>query len=76
VYAIYPLLPESAKFGYSEVKIGFIPAIVSVFLLRKIGEGKTKELLLTGKTISAQQATDMGLINSCVPKENLEAKRY
>ena len=63
---------ESAKFGYSEVKIGFIPAIVSVFLLRKIGEGKTKELLLTGKTISAQQATDMGLINSCVPKENLQ----
>ncbi len=63
---------ESAKLGYSEVKIGFIPAIVSVFLLRKIGEGKTKELLLTGKTISAQQATDMGLINSCVPKENLQ----
>ena len=63
---------ESAKFGYSEVKIGFIPAIVSVFLLRKIGEGKTKELLLTGKTISAQQATDIGLINSCVPKKNLE----
>jgi methylglutaconyl-CoA hydratase len=63
---------ESAKFGYSEVKIGFIPAIVSVFLLRKIGEGKTKELLLTGKTISAQQATNIGLINSCVPKENLE----
>jgi len=63
---------KSAKFGYSEVKIGFIPAIVSVFLLRKIGEGKTKELLLTGKTISAQQATDMGLINSCVPKENLQ----
>jgi methylglutaconyl-CoA hydratase len=63
---------ESAKFGYSEIKIGFIPAIVSVFLLRKIGEGKTKELLLTGKTISAQQATDIGLINSCVPKENLQ----
>ncbi len=63
---------DSAKFGYSEVKIGFIPAIVSVFLLRKIGEGKTKELLLTGKTISAQEATDIGLINSCVAKENLE----
>jgi methylglutaconyl-CoA hydratase len=63
---------ESAKFGYSEIKIGFVPAIVSVFLLRKIGVGKTKELLLTGKTISAKQATDMGLINNCVPKENLQ----
>lgn len=63
---------DSSKFGYSEVKIGFIPAIVSVFLLRKIGEGKTKELLLTGKTISAQQAVNIGLINKSVPKENLE----
>jgi len=63
---------ESSKFGYSEVKIGFIPAIVSVFLLRKIGEGKTKELLLTAKTISAEEAVNIGLINKCVPKEILK----
>lgn len=54
---------SNAKFGYTEVKIGFIPAIVSYFLLRKIGETKTKELLLTGKLISAQEAVDFGLIN-------------
>ncbi|HWA36104.1 MAG TPA: enoyl-CoA hydratase/isomerase family protein, partial [Cyclobacteriaceae bacterium] len=44
-------VPE-AKFGYTEVKIGFIPAIVTVFLLRKIGESRAKELLLSGSLIS------------------------
>lgn len=62
---------EDAKFGYSEVKIGFIPAIVSVFLLRKIGEGKSKELLLTGKIISAKEALNIGLINKVVEKDKL-----
>jgi len=56
------VVPE-AKFGYTEVKIGFIPAIVKVFLLRKIGEGKARELLLTGKLIEAAEAKEYGLIN-------------
>ena len=54
---------EEAKFGYTEVRIGFIPAIVKVFLLRKIGEGRAKSLLLSGELISAKVAQDMGLIN-------------
>ena len=58
-------VPE-AKFGYTEVKIGFVPAIVSVFLVRKIGEGKSKELLLSGELISADKAVDFGLINRIV----------
>lgn len=61
-----------AKFGYTEVKIGFIPAIVTVFLLRKIGEAKSKELLLGGELLSAEQAWEMGLINKVVPPEKLE----
>ncbi|MCK7559942.1 enoyl-CoA hydratase-related protein [Chitinophaga sedimenti] len=52
-----------AKFGYTEVKIGFVPALVSVFLVRKIGEGRARALMLTGKLISAEQAVQMGLIN-------------
>lgn len=64
-------VPE-AKFGYTEVKIGFIPAIVMVFLLRKVGEQKAKQLLLTGDLIKAQAAFDMGLISKVVAKENLE----
>lgn len=68
----FSISTEEAKFGYSEVKIGFIPAIVSVFLLRKIGEAKSKDLLLTGKIISAQEALNYGLINQVVAKENLD----
>lgn len=60
-----------AKFGYTEVKIGFIPAIVKVILLRKIGEGKSKELLLTGKLISADKAQEMGLINEVVTSKEI-----
>jgi len=51
----------NAKFGYSEVKIGFIPAIVSIFLIKKIGEGKAKQLLLTGDIIDADKAYELGL---------------
>ncbi|HRJ28128.1 MAG TPA: enoyl-CoA hydratase-related protein [Cyclobacteriaceae bacterium] len=61
-----------AKFGYTEVKIGFIPALVSVFVLRKIGEGAARELLLGGELISAERALAIGLINRVVPAENLE----
>ncbi|NBP67303.1 MAG: enoyl-CoA hydratase/isomerase family protein [Cytophagia bacterium] len=64
-------VPE-AKFGYTEVKIGFIPAIVMVFLLRRIGEGKSKQLLLSGDLVSAEEATNLGLINYLSAKENLE----
>ena len=63
-------VPE-AKFGYTEAKIGFLPAIVSVFLLRKIGEAKTKQLLLTGDVVSAQTALDLGLVNFLTPRAEL-----
>lgn len=54
-------VPE-AKLGYTEVGIGFIPALVSVFLTRKIGEGRARELLLTGRLIEAREAASIGLI--------------
>ncbi|MCW8805019.1 MAG: enoyl-CoA hydratase/isomerase family protein, partial [Ignavibacteriaceae bacterium] len=47
---------SNAKFGYSEVKIGFIPAIVSTFLIRRLGEGMVKQLLLSGEIIAAKRA--------------------
>ncbi|WP_223651223.1 enoyl-CoA hydratase/isomerase family protein [Hymenobacter psoromatis] len=63
-------VPE-AKFGYTEVKIGFLPAVVSVFLLRRIGEARTKQLLLSGDTITAQQALDYGLITFIAEADQL-----
>ena len=67
-----------AIFGYTEVKIGFVPAIVMVFLLRKVGESKAKHLLLGGAIINAAQAKDMGLIHYILPKEELAsgAKKF
>jgi methylglutaconyl-CoA hydratase len=65
---------DQAKFGYTEVRIGFIPAIVKVFLLRKIGEGKAKSLLLTGELINAEEAEKLGLINQAVAPSQLEEK--
>ena len=64
-------IPE-ANFGYTEVKIGFVPAIVMVFLLRKIGETKAKELLLTGKLITALEAKNYQIINDVFNKENIK----
>ncbi len=64
-------VPE-AKFGYTEVKIGFIPAIVLVFLIRKIGEQKARHLLLSGELISGDALVHYGLVNRIIEKEKLE----
>ena len=55
--------PEDSKFGYSEVKIGFIPAIVSIFLIKKIGEGNANHLLLSGAIINGKRAYEINLVN-------------
>lgn len=62
--------PE-ANFGYTEVRIGFVPAIVMIFLLRKVGEGKAKQLLLGAPVITAEEALTMGLIHYIREKEVL-----
>lgn len=54
---------KEARFGYTEVKIGFIPAIVSIFLIKKIGEGKAKQILLTGEIIEPEKALQLGLVD-------------
>jgi len=58
---------ESAKFGYTEVGIGFIPAIVTALLLRKGPQMQTRELLLTGRIITASEAHQRGLVTTVVP---------
>ena len=63
-------VPE-AKFGYTEVKIGFLPAIVSVFLTRQIGDKRARDLLLTGRLVLAEEAKELGLVTEIVPAEKL-----
>jgi len=70
----FTLAVPDAKFGYTEVRIGFVPAIVSTFLLRQVGEKQARDLLLTGRIFGAQEAARMGLINEIVPAETLMAR--
>ncbi len=60
--------PES-KFGYPEVKIGFVAALVSAFLIRQVGQRRAKELLLSGEIISAQSAFELGMITKVVEEQ-------
>jgi methylglutaconyl-CoA hydratase len=67
----FTLAVPEAKFGYTEVRIGFVPAIVSTFLLRQVGEKQARDLLLTGRIIGADEAARMGLVNEIVVPDNL-----
>ncbi len=70
----FTLAVPEAKFGYTEVRIGFVPAIVSTFLLRQVGEKQARDLLLTGRIITAEEALRIGLINEIVPAEKLSLR--
>ncbi|MER3523124.1 MAG: methylglutaconyl-CoA hydratase [Ignavibacteria bacterium] len=63
---------EQATFGYTEVRIGFIPAIVMIFLIMRVGEGKARELILRGNVLSAREAHRIGLANIVVPQAELD----
>ncbi len=69
------VVPE-AQMGYTEARIGFVPAIVMVFLLRKIGETRAKELLLSADLISADKALRYDLINNIIPAEEIQGYVY
>ncbi len=69
--ADFTLAVPEAKFGYTEARIGFLPAVVSVFLLRQVGEKITRELLLTGKSFDAAEAHRLGLVTEIVAADKL-----
>jgi methylglutaconyl-CoA hydratase len=70
----FTLASATAKFGYTEVRIGFVPAIVATFLLRQVGEKQARDLLLTGRIIDSDEAYRIGLVNEVVSAENLLAR--
>jgi len=62
---------ERARFGYTEVHIGFLPAIVLLFLIKRVGEGRARELVLRGHMLNADEAQRAGLVSTVVPENEL-----
>jgi len=65
---------ERAKFAFSEARLGLVPAVISPFVLAKIGVGDGRELFLTGERFTAAHAQAIGLVNHVVPEAELDAK--
>jgi methylglutaconyl-CoA hydratase len=67
----FTLAVPEATFGYTEVRVGFIPALVSMFLDRQIGEKAARDLFLTGRVLDAEEACELGLVTRVVPADRL-----
>jgi methylglutaconyl-CoA hydratase len=67
----FTLAVPAAKFGFPEVRIGFVPALVSVFLALQLGDKRTRDLLLTGRHLDAEEAYRLGIVNEIVAPEAL-----
>src|SRR5438477_11862015 len=70
----FTLAVPEAKFGYTEVRIGFVPALVSSILVWQVGHKIARDLLLTGRTFDAAEASRYGLVNEIVPPDRLLAR--
>lgn len=67
----FTLATPAAKFGFTEVRIGFVPALVSAFLVLQIQDKRSRDLLLTGRIFDAAEAHRLGLVNEIVAQEEL-----
>ena len=67
----FTLSVPDARFGFTEVRVGFVPAIVASFLLRQVGEKRTRELLLSGRILKAEEACRLGLVTRIVNANDL-----
>lgn len=64
----------NAKFSFSEVKLGLIPACISPYVLKKCGEGKCREFFLTGERLTAERAYEAGLVNAVVALDKIDSE--
>ena len=64
---------EGARFAFTEVRLGIIPAVISAFILGKIGEGAARRYFLTAETLSAARLQELGLVHEVVPAEQLDS---
>src|ERR1700722_14699635 len=69
----FTLATPEAFFGYTEARIGFVPALVSAYLSLQMGDKRARSLLLTARRFSAEEALRMGLVSEIVPREELQA---
>jgi methylglutaconyl-CoA hydratase len=67
----FTLAEPEAWFAYTEVKIGFVPAVVAAYLVLQVGEKRARDLLLTGRRVNAEDAHRMGLVNELVARGEL-----
>jgi methylglutaconyl-CoA hydratase len=68
----FSIAHPSARLGFTEVRIGFVPAIVSVYLRPRLGETVLRDLLLTGRLLSAPEAHRIGLVTSVAGENSLD----
>jgi methylglutaconyl-CoA hydratase len=68
-----PVAVDTAVFAFSEVKLGLVPACISPYLLKRLGERYGREYFLTGERLSAQRALECGLVNRVAKAEELDA---
>lgn len=68
----FVIASDEASFGYTEVRIGFIPAVVMIFLVKRVGEARARALILRGNVITANEAHAIGLVNKVVPAVELD----
>jgi len=71
----FTLAVPEARFGYTEVRVGFIPAMVSSYVVRQIGEKRAHDLLLSSRIFSAAEAKDMGIVNELLEHDKLLPER-
>jgi methylglutaconyl-CoA hydratase len=70
----FTLAAPEARFGYTEVRIGFVPALVSAYLSLQVGAKVAQELLLSARIFDAEEARRLGLVTEVVPREALRAR--
>src|ERR1700677_5258 len=72
----FTLAAPEARFGYTEARIGFVPALVSAYLCIQVGDKLARSLLLTARRFSAEEAHRMGLVTEVVPREDLHVRAH
>jgi methylglutaconyl-CoA hydratase len=70
----YVISAENAKFGFTEVRLGLIPAVISKFCISKIGESNARAWFLSGEVFSSDKAKSIGLVHEVIPKDSIDVR--